>query len=49
MFKYANSIKVPYVVILGEEEAKKKEYALRNMESGKQELLSRDGLVEFLK
>ena len=49
MFKYADSIKVPYVVILGEEEAKKKEYALRNMESGKQELLSRDGLIEFLK
>lgn len=49
MFKYADSIKVPYVVILGEEEAKKKEYALRNMESGKQELLSQEGLVEFLK
>ncbi len=49
MFKYADSIKVPYVVILGEEEAKKKEYTLRNMESGKQDLLSQEGLVEFLK
>ena len=33
---YANKLGIPFVAILGEKEAKKKEFSLKNMESGKE-------------
>jgi len=36
-FKYANQAKIPYVLLVGEEEAKAGQVSLKNMQSGKQE------------
>lgn len=49
MFKYADAVKVPYVIVLGEEESKKREYSLRNMETGDQTLLTEEEIINFLK
>ncbi|GAU76918.1 histidine--tRNA ligase [Fusibacter sp. 3D3] len=35
-FKYANKIEVPYVIVLGEEEVRKKAFALKEMKTGTQ-------------
>ena len=40
-FKYADSIKVPWVCVLGESEIAEKKVTLKNMVSGEQELLAR--------
>lgn len=34
--EYANSLQIPYVIFVGEEEVKKKKYTLRDMKTGKQ-------------
>jgi len=47
--EFANSYALPYVIFLGEEEAKKKKFKLRNMKTGKEELLSEKDLIEKLK
>lgn len=39
-FKYADQLKVPYVIVIGEEEIQTKIYTLRNMENGQEEKLS---------
>lgn len=46
---YADSCGIPYVVFLGEEEAKKKKVKLRNMKSGKEEMVSLSDLPKKLK
>jgi len=46
---YANSLEIPYVIFLGEEELKLKKYKLRNMKTGKEELLDFTALLEKLK
>ncbi|RMF55352.1 histidine--tRNA ligase [Candidatus Woesearchaeota archaeon] len=46
---FANSMGIPYVVFVGEDELKQKKFKLRNMESGKEELLPKDRLIEKLK
>lgn len=46
--EYANSYKIPYVLFLGSEEAKKKKVKLREMKSGKEELLTEKELIERL-
>tara|TARA_Y100000589_G_scaffold160578_1_gene152659 strand:+ start:8469 stop:9014 length:546 start_codon:yes stop_codon:yes gene_type:complete len=38
--QYANNNKIPYVIIVGEEEIESKEYTLKNMNTGKQEKLN---------
>ena len=43
-FSYANNIKVPYVIIIGEDEAKNKAYSFKNMETGKQTTESLDSI-----
>ena len=45
---YANAMKIPYVVFLGESEVGSKKYKLKNMETGKEELLSESGLIKKL-
>ncbi|MCX6748732.1 MAG: His/Gly/Thr/Pro-type tRNA ligase C-terminal domain-containing protein, partial [Candidatus Pacearchaeota archaeon] len=43
--EYANSYLIPYVIFLGSDEVKLKKFKLRNMKSGKEELLSEDDLI----
>jgi histidyl-tRNA synthetase len=46
---YANAVKIPYVVFLGESEVDSKKYKLKNMETGKEELLTESALIKKLK
>ncbi len=48
-FNYADKMKVPYVVVVGEEEIKTNLYPLRNMETGDQESLSIEDIINSLK
>ncbi len=43
---YANKRKIPFVVLVGEEEIKNNEYTLKNMRSGEQNKLSLQALIE---
>lgn len=43
---YANAYKIPYVIIVGEDELKKKKVKLKNMQSGKEEMLSVKDVVK---
>ena len=45
---YANAMKIPYVVFLGESEVGSKKYKLKNMETGKEELLTEGSLIKRL-
>ena len=45
-FKYANKLEVPYVIVVGEEEEKTGKYALKNMETGEQEILEISEIIE---
>lgn len=47
--EFANSYQLPYVIFLGEEEAKKKKAKLRNMKSGEERMLSEKELIDVLK
>src|SRR5690625_1184198 len=47
--RYANRIRAKYVIILGSEEMEKKEIALRNMESGKQENVAIPVAIQMIK
>jgi histidyl-tRNA synthetase len=47
--EYANKIGVPYLVIIGEEEAQRKLYSVKNMTSGEQSKLGIAELIEMLK
>ena len=46
--EYANSLKIPFVVFIGQEEVGKKKYKLKNMETGEEKLLSDKPLVKAL-
>ncbi len=46
---YANSLGISYVIFIGEYELKKKKIKLRNMETGKEEMLSVEECVKSLK
>ena len=48
-FNYANKKGIPYVVIIGPEEAEKNEASVKYMETGKQERMSFEKVVEYLK
>mgnify|MGYP001585296805 CR=1 FL=1 len=43
---YANSIKIPYVIFIGQEEIKKKKFKLRNMKTGKEEMLKKEEIIK---
>ena len=47
--EYANTLGIPYVVIIGENEVKENKYTLRDMTTGKEEKLSVNELVKKLK
>jgi histidyl-tRNA synthetase len=46
---YANSMKIPYVVIVGEQELKQDKVKLRDMKSGKEEMLSIKEVIDKLR
>jgi len=47
--KYADSIRVPYVCVLGESELADKKVTLKNMKTGEQETTSRSDIIETLR
>ena len=49
-FKYANSLEIPYVIVLGEDEIKNGTVSLKNMETGEQcELTIEEVVNKFLR
>jgi histidyl-tRNA synthetase len=46
--EYANSLKTPFVIFIGKEEVEKKKFKLKDMESGKESMLSDKQLVKTL-
>ncbi len=48
-FKYADKLQIPYVAIIGEEEEKNGTVSLKNMETGEQEEVSVERLLELVK
>jgi len=48
-FKYADALEVPYVVVIGENEVKTEKYSLRDMQSGEQEELTVEEIIEKIK
>jgi histidyl-tRNA synthetase len=48
-FKLANQKNIPYVIVVGESEIEQNKVQLKNMESGEQELLSIEKVIEKLK
>ena len=47
--KYADKLKIPYVIIVGEEEIKSKILTLKNMETGEQKKLTIEEIINELK
>ena len=47
--KYANRLNIPYICIIGEDEEKNKKVALKNMETGEQEVLTIEEMLKNLK
>ena len=47
--KYADNLSIPYTVLIGEDEKKSQKYMLKNMETGNQESLDSQGIIEFIK
>ena len=45
-FKYADSLDIPYTIVLGEDEVKSGKYTLKNMKTGEQDLFELDQIVE---
>lgn len=48
-FKYADKLKIPYVIVIGEDEIKTGTLTLRNMESGEQEKKNVEEVVSLMK
>jgi len=46
---FANAYKIPYVLLIGEDELKKKKVKLKDMNSGKEEMLSVKDVVKRVK
>jgi len=46
--QYANSLGIPYVLFVGKEELKQKKVKLKNMKTGKEQLMNAEELVLFL-
>ena len=47
--EYANSLGIPYVLFVGEDELRQNKFKLKDMKSGKEEMLKIDEIVERLK
>ena len=44
---YANSLKIPFVILIGKEEVKKGKIKLRDMKTGREKLVSEEWLERF--
>lgn len=48
-FEFANKTNIKYVIVVGDAEIKENKYTLKDMESGKQELLNIDEIIKNIK
>ena len=48
-FKYADKLCIPYVAVLGEEEAKTGKVTLKNMVSGEQKLMNIEDVIKEIR
>lgn len=48
-FNYADKLNIPYVIVIGQEEADNNTYSFRNMKTGEQKNISMDEVLECLK
>ena len=48
-FNYADKLNIPYVIVVGEEEAKTGSYSFRDMKTGEQKNLSIENIIQCLK
>ncbi|MDR7856470.1 histidine--tRNA ligase [Tissierella sp.] len=49
IFNYADKLKIPYVIVIGQDEATNNTYSFRNMKTGEQKNISIDEVLECLK
>lgn len=47
-FKYADKLKIPYVIVIGEDEINSGKLTLKNMETGEQEQLTIEEIIKKL-
>lgn len=47
--KYADSLSIPYTILIGEDEVKKEKYMLKDMKSGEQQELDADEIISSIK
>lgn len=48
-FEFANKTNIKYVIVVGENEIKEEKYTLKNMETGNQDLLSIEDIINIIK
>ena len=48
-FRYADRLKIPYVIVIGEDEINSGKLTIKNMETGKQEQLPIEEIIKKLK
>ena len=48
-FKYADKLNIPYIIVIGEEEAKNRTVTLKNMQTGEQETTDLSKLISKIK
>ena len=49
IFNYADKLNIPYVIVIGEEEAKNNIYSFRDMKTGEQKNISLEEVLKCLK
>ena len=49
LMNYADKIKVPKIIIIGENDLKEGKVTVKDMESGEQELVDINSIIEFIK
>ena len=48
-FKYADKLKIPFVIVIGEDEIKNNLITIKNMETGEQETLTQENIIKKIK
>lgn len=48
-FNYADKLNIPYVIVVGQEEAENNKYSFRDMKTGEQKIISLEEVLECLK
>ena len=46
---YANKLNIPYVIFIGEDEIKEKVYTVKNMETGEQNKVPQENILDIFK